>query len=471
MNNIFKTVALSLTALLYAAQAATLDIYRDGAQYTLKTPSTFIGFAPKNVEAVCGDVKIQTFASTACKESSSLCALKKRIDRDDDEATAARTQMRLIDTMVNQSKPQTMDAKAWLYWSEKIANRYAALQKKATIKEREAKRLRELFLSMAPSLQARYLSHACGKNLQLNIPAGLIGVDIFYEADLPKSGELTIRSVAELRNRSGIDIDVTRADIYFVPIARVLRPIEFRPWIIRESRIVPMGKSRMERSMAMTQAVPAPDEANIGKISHEKTRHYRIQGLHLPSSGEALQAEVGRFKSDFTKQNVVFPYTDPRVYEAVRFKPPFTIENDRWRIKSGKRVVARKVYGRYDGDEYLIFMAVDHDLIVRREPYISKSGEHGIIFGKKVKKTDGYTLEVINASAQKKALHIVERIPVSTKDEVEVELIDVKADQPMKYRLQKRGKLTIDLTIPPRKSTRVDVRFRVTWPKDMPVVY
>lgn len=464
MRTLFKNIFFIALFFVGAVQAATLQLYKDSAQYRLKTPSAFIGFAPGDIEAECKDATIETFASPKCKKKSALCELKNHIEALELKSASLQAQAHLIDTMIKQSKPQKIDAKTWLEAIEKLGARYALLQKKAKDSDIEAKNLRRLFFSQAPTMQARYLSRPCNGILQLNIPGGLIDVEIFYEADILTDESLKITQIARLRNRSGIDIYAKRADIFSEPITRALRPIKFSPWIIRESRMAPLVKHRMEKRMVV-------DMALAKEVRYVNPRHYRLRSLHLPSNGEVVRTEIKSWKIPFEKENVLFPYVDLHVYEALRYKPPVPIESDRWSVKSGKRTIAKEVYGRYDGEKYLIFAAIDRDLIAKKEPYIPKSGEHGIIFGKRIKKVDGYTIEIINQSNEKRDIHIVERVPVSTKEEIRVELTDVKANVPIRYRVAKNGKLLIDLSIPAKKEARVDVRFTVSWPKDIPVIY
>ncbi|WP_456403407.1 DUF4139 domain-containing protein [Hydrogenimonas sp.] len=216
-------------------------------------------------------------------------------------------------------------------------------------------------------------------------------------------------------------------------------------------------------------AMPVPERASYEEVQTQKARNYRITGLKLPSNGERVDIVLQKWQNGAERSEVVYPYRDRRVFRVVRFRPDRQIETDRWRIRSGEKVIAANVRGEFVDGRYTLFHSVDEDLAVERERMILKEKES--LFGGTLRKKDGYIVRVVNQSGEAKELSVIERIPVATRSDVEVKLLNVSSNRPMRYRLHEKGKLTIDLTIPPHAEAEVRVLFEVSFDKEKPVVF
>jgi putative AlgH/UPF0301 family transcriptional regulator len=118
---------------------------------------------------------------------------------------------------------------------------------------------------------------------------------------------------------------------------------------------------------------------------------------------------------------------------------------------------------------YTLFVSVDEDLVVNREPMILKEKES--FFGGTVHKKDGYVIHLVNQSDEKRKLKVIDRIPVAVRSDVKVKLLSVECDKPLKKRVLEKGKLEMEVTLPPRSHADVRVLFEVSYDKEKPVVY
>ncbi|WP_457593438.1 DUF4139 domain-containing protein [Hydrogenimonas sp.] len=462
-----KRVILATVVTAAALCASTFELYRDGAVYTYKPSGSFVGFVPKNSGAECRQETVSLTARPECPTGVRLCGEREKIEHLALDAAEALQQMRYIDLLMKQAK--ITEAKKLLDLSGAAAARYAELEKRKKTDDREVKWRKEAFFKQAPSMEPLHLSKKCDGNVKLTIPGRYITFDMLYEADVAETDAVTITPHIGLTNRSGIDITAQNAALYYRPMHTNLRPIRFDPWIIRDKnrpRIRALQKTVMPMA---ADGMPAPESASYEEVQTQKARNYRIKGLKLPSNGERVDIALRKWRNSAERSEVVYPYRDRRVFRVVRFKPKREIETNRWRIRSDGTLIASNVSGAYIDGRYTLFLSVDEDLVVNREKMILKEKES--FFGGTVRKKDGYIVRVVNQSGEAKELSIIERIPVAVRSDITVKLLSVTSNRPMKYRLHERGKLAVDLTIPPRSDAEVRVLFEVSFDKDKPIVF
>ncbi len=465
MRELSLLVSVAAVVSLHASQ---FELYRDGALYTFKPSGSFVGFVPKESRAECRQESVSLVPMPECPAGVRLCEERERIERYALDSAEAQRQMHYIEVLMKRVKVE--EPKRVLELSEAAAARYAELQKRKRSDDMQVKWRKEAFLKQAASMDPLHLSRRCDDEVKLTIPGRFITFDMHYEADIAEKDAITIVQHLGLSNRSGIDITAREAMLYYRPMHSYLRPIRFQPWVLRD-RSRPQVRTLQKGAVPMAaDAVPVPEEgAAYEGVQRQKARNYRIRGLKLPSSGERIDIALQKWRNGAERGEVVHPYRDRRVYRVVRFRPDRPIETNRWRIRSGEKVIATNVAGEFVDGRYTLFLSVDEDLVVERERMILKERES--FFGGTLRKKDGYIVRVVNQSDEAKELSVVERIPVATRSDVEVKLLEVTSNRSMKYRLHEKGRLTIDLTVPPRAQAEVRVLFEVSFDKEKPVVF
>lgn len=449
--------------------AAELHVYRDGAQYRFEPESKFLGFISKGAKATCQGVEIALRYKDVCPQNSTLCRLRSSIKELEKEAAVAKDESEILREFVQNSELTKVDFKAWIENAAKIADRIGDLAQKSEAKSAEARRKREVFGSMSTSFDAAYLDSLCNSEISLQIPKGWVTFDVEYIADISKPPKISILQRLKVKNRSGLDISAERALFTYESMRKYLRPFRFQPWVVGDRGIVPKGVQmrlkKVERDSALS-AMAAPAELSVEVKSPRK---YLVRDLYLPSSGKQINLALKSWEQKAIFEKRVYTWRDTRVYDVLLFKPKYAIDVDRWSIVRKEEVAAKGVTGAYIGGRYTLFANIDEDFVVHKDKLILK--DRVTFFGGTVKERSGYAIEVVNQSAKRADLIIVERIPVAKREDVEVKLLEVSSKQPIEYKLSDQGRLDIRVSLAPGQSSKVRVVFEIAHDKDRPVIY
>jgi len=304
----------------------------------------------------------------------------------------------------------------------------------------------------------------------LTLPAEMIRTDLENEAEILKGDEIRVIQYMSLSNRSGVDIAVKDTRIYARNFRRHLRPIRFSPWVVRPRP--KLSKSRSKRLMAVgsyaADTVPDAPVPKVAGVQRLKARNYAIGKLDLPSTGEKVRVKLSEYRTKMSCETVSYPYRAPVAYRACSFQPKQEIVTDRWVLKQGRRLLAESAYGEYEDGRYLLYTDRDDSITIRRIQLPEKDRSSGI-FGGEIRKKDGILLEVQNRSKEKKSLKIVERIPYSSTDKIEVKLLKVEGAK--RENLGEYGKLVLRVDLGPGEGKKVKILFELRYDKDLKIVY
>ena len=76
-----------------------------------------------------------------------------------------------------------------------------------------------------------------------------------------------------------------------------------------------------------------------------------------------------------------------------------------------------------------------------------------------------------NKSDKSKTITLVDRIPASTTDEIEVKLLEVRSDRKVNYNMLKDGKIEMKITLSGQESKKIEVLFEISYDKDLKISY
>ncbi len=460
----------ALLGLATVGWSSTFELYQDGALYRFTPKNGFLEFVAKSASVECGASRRTVTFADNCPSSSRLCRLWSDMEELKRSLEHADRSMAYLDTLVGNTKPSHLKSETLIALAKRTGEARAAWEMEKRRNQRRLENLKREFSRQAPSQTPKKVPVGCGKEVKLTLPAGSVHLEVLNVADI--SGEsLKVTQMLGVKNRSGIDIAADEAFFYFRPMHHFLRPFRFTPWIVHEKPIVKGVRSRkigipMAAQPMALERVAGADLSNVKRVA---ARHYRVQNLKLPSTGEEVEVPVDTWSVKAERYETVYPYRDPRVYKALRFFPKHPLESDRWRIVKGKKVLTTNATGLFEEGKYVLFTDVDRDAVVRRERKILKEKES--FFGGRLHKRDGYTLRLTNMSDQPKTLRIIDRIPVAPQADVEVKLLKVEGSVPVHHRLGEKGKLVMEVTIPAKKAETIDVLFEVAYDKKHPVTY
>ena len=469
------STSLTLLLLTSGLSASSLSVYQDQSLYSYKQKSTYIGFI-KGVQAKCDGENTALSVMTLCPENEKLCKELRSIEESQKKLNTIQYNGEILDTMIKLPQPTEFDANAWIKSAKHLGEEKANLLF-------EEKKMKELLQIKRSAFQKKVSSQKplkteifCKNELELTLNRRHITFSTSYEANIDNKKEIKVTQYLKLLNRSGIDIEADTASFYYRAARQYVRPVNFRPWIVseyKESVRRHKAKKTMQniasdapmRTLAMTAS-----EEVIPRVSYVDAREYKIEHLKLPSTGLPLDVEVLSWKSPLNCEIKAYPYVNTKAFQLCSFTPKYQIDSHQWKIKEGSDIFNENAQGEYKKGQYTLYTKVEDDIKIQRKQIVNKERETGI-FGGTERKKDGFVLTVTNKSNKAKTLTLVDRIPTSATDKIEVKLLNVKANKKVHYKMLKDGKMEMKLTLDAQESRKIEVLFEISYDKDLKVSY
>jgi len=458
------------------AFASTLEIYTDGAKYRYIPIDNYIGMV-SGVSATCNGQSIALSTTLECPDKQRLCQESKEIVKLSISREMLLGESKILDTILNSSKPTEIDATKWLDSASKLAKRKVELQTKSEEINKQLSQLRDSFSKQSRSLKPLVTKNKCKGELEIDIPSGYIGAKLLYEADVSDRKNIAIKQYLSLVNSSGIDIVAKDAYIYAKPSKKYLKLQHFYPWtanirrVQKRSKLRSAKKIRAESVMAMSRrevAEPASPVVSIGEVVKAGYKNYHVTSVELPSTGEPIKVKIADYKTQTECKTVVYSYRESVAREVCSFTPVSSIEASKWLIRYGSRQVTDAAYGEYRDGKYMLNIDIDDEIVISRNKFIKRDRSSGI-FGGSIRKKDGFTIDITNISDQPKSIKLVERIPSSTTDKIEIKLISIKGDQ--NHKIDEKGRIDMNISLKPNEHRVIEVTFELRYDKDVSVYY
>ena len=461
------SLVLSLSSVMLIA--SSLDIYSDKSFYTYQPKDSFIGFNT-NIKAKNTLGSLELVTKNSCSEKSHLCNEHENLQALHVRLNQLTKEQSILDTLVAQYRPDTsIDADTTIKTASKIASRMASIAQESKNLQKEIQNASSAFAKHAPSKDALYYSQKPESEVTLTINRGLY-FQSEYLLDIDKGN---LEHSLLLSNRSGIDIVADEVKLFAKPAGYISAPVVFYPRKIRIAQ--PQAKRTLQRKemsmMAMevgdaVMAAPAPMANQALHVSKTETRSYRLKNLTLPSDAKEKKIPVDVEKLTIDSRLTWHPYNSSNVYETASFAPKQTIESHQWKVRRNKQLIENAPIRR-DGKEILINVAIDYDIETKRKNISEFSEDKGIFSSDRLKK-EGFKLTLTNRSKVDKKVEIIERIPLSTQEEIQVSL--EKLHVPYDYNT-KSGKLTMTANVEAEKTLNIDVVYVIRYPKETKIYY
>jgi hypothetical protein len=448
-----------------SAFASELYLYTDMAEYLTVIPAGgFVGFT-ESAKVYCAGNEAAPEKGTQYPADCWLCGLMSAMDSLDEKtgrySAEADTYTLLLDRIDKISDPAKLyDGKLETY----VGSLYAKLLKaktELTEAARERALKQELFKKGSQVYDPLFVKESCPNTKLL-----LRGVSADYENMLTLTGdtakaELVLKAV----NRSGVDI---RADTaYLLPgsLGEGIWLPEFQPWYVRVYEPYRSEKaSRLASAPAAETALFKTEAAAAGAVSREAPSVFKISGLNLPSSGNAVRKTLDAKTVKTESRLAVYPYTSDKVFRETSFEVPFEVYGNIWKVVRGRETFENVASRIYEGRTVLA-AGCDRDIVVKRKELEIKREKDGFFGGKKRMKR-GYIVELSNLSAGEKTVYVIERVPVSADDRVTVENVLINAKPAA---IEKEGLLDIEAKLSGGASVKYEITFEIVADKDLNV--
>jgi len=471
-----KKILILLPLFILVLSAKELEIYQDQAIYKVKQNGKYIGFF-KGGNVSCNSEDVEIISSFKCSEENHICKLYNKIDTTSFNIDEALENIKTIEAFVSSKSSSIIDANKILESAKVIAKEKSSLNKKLLNLKKELSLLNSQFSKITTSKEPQYLKEPCSGELKITIPSKYINFSPIYEANILDNKQVEVTQKVAINNRSGIDIDAKELKLYYRPLREYIYPINFRPWIVSELKPMPRVMYKSAKAKVASDGFGFGSEASgmggdIAPVEpvgiYNDAREYIVKNLKLPSSAQSKKVNILEYKSDISCGLRVYPKSDLRVFKICFFKPKYQIDKNSWIIKENGKLINKKGIGRYKDGNYLLYVNSDRDIVVKRKKIVNKERKSGIFGGSK-KVVDGYKITIINKSNKSKTLKVIDAIPTSTTDKIEVKLLSIKPK--IDYKLLKNGKIEIELNLKPNEHKSIEVMFELSYDKDLKVSY
>ena len=274
---------------------------------------------------------------------------------------------------------------------------------------------------------------------------------------------------AEIRQKTGLDwenVPVTLSS--YRPRYRLILP-KVSPWYLRPYSPPVYRKEvntkKAEYAVTTMEAEPATDYAAVEQVNSTLQVEYRPSLRYtVISNNKPVLALLDSFDTPAEYTYFAAPGFDQSVYLRARVK-----DLNNHRLVPGRA----RIYfeGVYTGEVYInpggkdthtdLPLGIDTEITVERKE--DKRFNDYNLLGNKVTQSKGYIITVTNH--KKIPVHIIvkDRFPVSQDEHIKVK--DTETDG----KVDGKGIITWDKTVPAGQSIRLYFRFKVQYPKDMQV--
>ncbi|GEM_PF-3293957 len=455
-TSIILSLSLSASQLLY---------YSDEVHYKSSRDDSFVGFG-NNLHVVCGVDRAVLESRGSAPKDSSLSSTYAKVSSLRDTLDLLELKRTYLKSLLANSRYKDRSASKMIDEASILADEELRIAKESQKSRDELDKISQKLSKAGLTLDMRalYIAQECQDPTIIINPRALI-IKPSYEA-VADGAKIKLTHKLTLTNRSGVDIDAKDATLYTYALNEPIRVQKFMPWRLEVGLAnKELYRSAMMADGAMVQKVGLARSARVS-VKQRNASRYDLKNLQIKADGSTQDVVVSTYKLPYEAQLIVYPYSDRRVYMSYEFKPDSQIKYHKWRVSSGDRVNENGV-GRYVDGIYQLYAYIDRDIEIERTRDIFKESE-GFFSG--TKKRDGYRLNITNHAPTSKNLRIIERIPLSTSDKIEVADVSIEP-KGLKYTISKDGKLTIDTTLKPKDRLKIEVKFVIKHDKDIEIRY
>jgi len=411
---------------------ASVKIYKNYTELTYTPTSKFIGFNPR-IKASDIDGSIAIIKNSCLNSKLSTCSdIKKLIKLSANKKTLTRQKdvmSKLLDNFYSD------------YKSAKVNVEYISK------------------MSQTPIDKPYYLSKLPKHEVKLNF-SGIT----FYSKYILNIDEDKLKHSLNIKNRSGIDIKKTTAYIFDRNHYATIANTAFRPSTVSKAQ-QRVYKTRNLSKSVMPVAAMMDSESSFGAapvISKTETKSYKIQNFSLKADNVEKKFVVDS-KNIKVNKKTIWRAWQYGAFVQGEFDIADTLENNRIDIVY-KNSLTKNNFIRIEGSKQIFNIVQDYDLKVKRKEVPTYTQSKGL-FNSDTMTKKTVKLQVTNMSNTTKKFEIYEKIPVSTDEDIQVEL---KTKIPFKHN-KKNGKLKLHVELKPKEFKEFTYEYTIRHPKKVKV--
>jgi uncharacterized protein (TIGR02231 family) len=233
------------------------------------------------------------------------------------------------------------------------------------------------------------------------------------------------------------------------------------------------GKAQTARSgldLAVAAALPEAEFSQAESKALPLAFEYQFgQAVNLGSDGSdtMLPLFTRKMKANFFVYAV--PAQEPLAYLACRAEADAELLAGRLNVYVGGRFAGGTgLEEKKAGEALLLNLGVARTVKVRREKIVDRRSEtfFGMVDRQSIARELVYETVVENLKNKKQRVHLLDSIPVSKTDRIQIKGVEISPDPSEKEYRGRKGVMLWDIEIPPESVYKIRVKFFVKHPKD-----
>lgn len=469
-----KFISVLLT--LFSLSHASVEIYQDKAKLVYVPKDTFIGFNNQiKANDSGGDIKL--VRSECVNSKVDACISVNKISELTNLNSSFYKQKSILEQALNEFCYDSSDPNKTISYIKTVSDKIVDIEKSIIqnnflIEKEKEKRV-------LPVLDP--YSFLKPQTNEVTLEFRGITFKSKYLLDIDKR---RLEQKIQIVNRSGIDIKNTDATILDRRLSGITQNYKFQPKLIYIRRPIVLkevrSKSMQADSLSGEQAQvmytsSSESEGSFANVAtKESTRNYKIKNFSSISDGIAKEFIVDQQNVNISKK-VVWNAWENGVFESAEVTLQEPLENTIVDLRY-KNSMTQNVNVRREGENLVLNISQDFDVNAKREEIPNYSKEKGF-FNTDTLTKRGYRLFITNLSKTTKKLSVIEKIPLSTDENIEVKLEGVwlikdKTNTSTEFSYdEKIGKLSLELSLEAGESREYEYAFIIKHPKDLIISY
>lgn len=333
-----------------------------------------------------------------------------------------------------------------------------------------------LFLSAADQnirIEAHYITRSARWQplYKVSVPATLAGVDLTMFSNITqKSGEdwkqvqLAVSNVVPLR---GVRLPSLTSWLLDLP-----RPVAAQP---RRSKVAMRETAPAADEIAVAGEAARPEEAEF--VQAERTKlplsfEYKMpRKIDIESRDKETLLPLLSKKMSGNFYHYCVPRRSPLTFLVADVKADKELLSGMLNVYFESQYVGKTfLQEKKPGEEFTLNLGADREVSVKREKTHDKVKE--TFLGKferdNVVRELSYKITAENRKDSKVSLTILDSIPVSKTDRIEVTDVRITPEPDQKNHLDRQGVMRWDLQLKPEQKNEIVIEFTVTYPKEFP---
>jgi len=477
-----SVVVLSCTSFA-SVNVSSLDIYKN---------KTFINQEIKTLENsvdLVGNVRFEDLRFKVfgnCKVSNTNIEannyanddITKNIDELKDKIAFKQNQINAIKSSISHLENISFSNEAVNLQNIKDVSSYAQTQieqkqNKVFKEEKNLKKLNEQLTKLVSKKNTskysklKYMA-TCDANSRLFVsyPTTTISKNSFYEVNAnSKSENLEIKNTAFITQRSGHDFKDIDINLYSYNFTNSLNPVFFRPKYLRDQAPI-MYEMQADAmpivKMAKSFSAKAVRKAPTYSYNETATKSF------FKASNISLKSGV---KTDVTFAKDAYKAKDSIEIDGFGYSKPFykvSFKADKlYGVQNSKLYLDGIFVGNYyqkemkKGKENSIYFGEDRLIDVKKE-LIKEMNEKPFFSISKIKTQKLWKYTIVNKHNVEKTVSLVERLPISTHEDIKVKLI---SNTNYTKKEDNTGKISYDFVLKPNETKVIDFGYEVEKPQ------